>query len=105
MQEFHKTQIQAALKRYAWPGGYPLYLVTYDGGALCPSCVKSEIREIVGACGRWPHTEQGGVPSDIAQWLPLGCDVNWENPSLYCDHCGERIESAYAEDEQCDATE
>jgi hypothetical protein len=24
-------------------------------------------------------------------------DVNWENPDLYCDHCGARIESAYAE--------
>jgi hypothetical protein len=24
-------------------------------------------------------------------------DVNWEDPSLYCDHCGARIESAYAE--------
>jgi hypothetical protein len=24
-------------------------------------------------------------------------DVNWEDPDLFCDHCGNRIESAYAE--------
>jgi len=29
----------------------------------------------------------------------LGADINWENPFLYCDNCGERIESAYAEEE------
>jgi hypothetical protein len=25
-------------------------------------------------------------------------EVNWEDPDLFCDHCGARIESAYAED-------
>jgi len=24
---------------------------------------------------------------------------NWEDPELFCDHCGSRIESAYAEPE------
>jgi len=29
----------------------------------------------------------------------LASDINWEDPELFCDGCGERIESAYAEDE------
>jgi hypothetical protein len=32
-------------------------------------------------------------------WRVIGCDVNWEDPSLYCDHTGARIPSAYAEEE------
>ncbi len=28
----------------------------------------------------------------------VACDANWEDPDMFCD-CGERIESAYAEDE------
>jgi hypothetical protein len=31
-------------------------------------------------------------------WVAAGADVNWENPDLYCAHCGERIKSAYAEE-------
>ena len=31
-------------------------------------------------------------------WHIAGADINWEDPDLYCDHTGERIESAYAED-------
>jgi hypothetical protein len=27
----------------------------------------------------------------------VALEVNWENPELFCDHCGNRIESAYAE--------
>jgi hypothetical protein len=30
-------------------------------------------------------------------WRVVACDTNWEDASLYCDHSGERIESAYAE--------
>jgi hypothetical protein len=30
-------------------------------------------------------------------WRVVACDTNWEDGELYCDHSGERIESAYAE--------
>ena len=81
--------VRTALQGCAWPGGYPLYLVTGDGGALCPQCVKRELRVIIGTVR--DEDTQGG-------WYPAGVDVNWEDPALYCDHCGERIESAYGED-------
>jgi predicted amidophosphoribosyltransferase len=28
-------------------------------------------------------------------WEVIGSDVNWEDADLFCDHCGEKIESAY----------
>jgi hypothetical protein len=71
---------------YAWPGGYPLYLVTSDGGCLCPACVKSEWRNIVSA-SLTNHKSSG--------WHPAGADINYEDADLYCDHCGKQIEAAY----------
>ena len=69
---------------YVWPGGYPAYAVTSDGSSLCKTCCQSE-RELIGTT-----TGNDG-------WCVIGLGVNWEDPKLYCDHCGERIESAYAE--------
>ena len=64
------------LAEYAWPGGYPLFYLTDDeGDILCPACANKEADH------------------------PLVADVNYEDPALYCDECGNRIESAYAEDE------
>lgn len=75
---------------YAWPGGYPCYLITDDGGVLSHQAAKSEFREIVSAvlsCQR-----QSG-------WYPAAVNINYEDGELFCDHTGERIESAYAEPE------
>ncbi len=69
--------------RYAWPGGYPVFYVTNDGGALCPGCVQDELEQC--------------CDPDAHGWHVVAHDANWENPDLYCDHCSERIESAYAE--------
>ena len=71
---------------YAWPGGYPLFLVTSDGGCLCPACVKSQWRSIAGAA--LSHDINSG-------WHPEGHAINFEDPDLYCDHCGKQIEAAY----------
>lgn len=76
-------------RAYAWPGGYPLYYVTTDGGALCPKCMNTERAQIFRSTGE--GSRDG--------WAIEGQDVNWEDSSLFCDHCGDRIESAYAEDE------
>lgn len=75
---------------YAWPGGYPRYLITEDGAALSWQGCKAQFREIVSSVLS-DHTDSG--------WYPAAVDINWESPDLYCDHTGERIESAYAEDE------
>ncbi len=71
------------LAAYAWPGGYPLYYITKDGGVLCPADANMADRE--------------GLTNDERdeQWYILSADIHWEGEPLYCDHCGERIPSAY----------
>jgi hypothetical protein len=70
---------------YAWPGGYPLFAVTSDGAAICKDCCKTESRSI-------------GTTYGNDGWAIETLTVNWEDPALHCDHCSNRIESAYAED-------
>jgi hypothetical protein len=73
---------------YAWPGGYPLFYLCSDGGVLCPSCVTKERAQIFRSTHE--HSRDG--------WAITAVDANWEDPFMLCDHCGKRIESAYAED-------
>jgi hypothetical protein len=40
------------------------------------------------------------VADDSDGWLLVGDDVNYEDCSLYCDHCNEKIPSAYGEDSE-----
>lgn len=75
---------QLAANPYAWPGGYPLFAVTSDGAALCKRCCAAE-REAIGTT-----TGSDG-------WCVVAVAANWEDPALFCDHCSDRIESAYAE--------
>lgn len=79
---------------YAWPGGYPRYFVTADGCALSFKAAEAHKADILDAL-------RDGVRGD--SWMVAGCDVNWEDPDLYCDHTGKRIESAYAEDDAAEA--
>jgi hypothetical protein len=81
----------AALKAgpYAWPGGYPIFFVTADGGALSFATVWEERKIIARAI----------ADGDDAQWRVVASDVNWEDAELFDDHSGNRIESAYAEDD------
>ncbi len=82
------TQIKQAIRdRYAWPGGYPLFLVCNDGAALCVDCGRSEFQQ---------------VAVDTALGWRTGWDVaapaiNFEDADLICDHCNESIESAYGD--------
>jgi len=75
-------EVKRTLKNgpYAWPGGYPLYFLTNDGACLSFDAMRERFRE---------------EAREIA-----GVQVNWEDATLYCDHTGKRIESAYAEDDQ-----
>lgn len=79
---------QAARDKYAWPGGYPLFIIMNDGGALCIDCVRAE----------WRNVARSTVNGDNDGWRAAAADINWEDAFLHCDHCGGRIESAYAED-------
>lgn len=64
------------LPSYTIPGGYPMYYVDQFDWVLCPHCADQEQHKV-----------------------GLVYSINWEDPFLYCDNCGSRIESAYAEDE------
>jgi hypothetical protein len=75
---------QLSASPYVWPGGYPLFAITTDGACLCKDCAKTERNSI-------------GTTTGSDGWTVEALDVNWEDPDLYCDHCGARIESAYAE--------
>ena len=64
-------------RRWAWPGGYPIFYICADGGVLCSKCANKEI-------------ELTGDP----QWRIVDADINCED-ECYCDHCADPIEAAY----------
>lgn len=88
------AELDEALERgpYAWPGGYPLFFITDDGGVLSFKTVREEYDQI-----------RESIEEDLNDgWRVVAVDVNWEDPELYDDHTNERIESAYAEDDADD---
>ena len=87
-------QLKAALRygQYAWPGGYPLYFLTSDGAALSFDAVRSELAQVLQSIQN--RSNDG--------WRVVGCEINYEDNELYCDHSGERIESAHGDDDSGD---
>jgi len=72
---------------YAWPGGYPLYFITSDGAALSFKAVRENLR-----CVIW------SIKNKVSDgWRVQAMAINYEDNDLYCDHTGEKIESAYSE--------
>jgi hypothetical protein len=72
---------------YAWPGGYPLYWIMADGGALEWNVCKTERRNMLEALANGDRF-----------WRPMALVINWEDADLTCGHTGKRIESAYGRD-------
>lgn len=76
---------------YAWPGGYPMHLVTWDGEALSLEAARAEWAQVcrdtldAGKYGR-------------GDWAVLGAEINWEDDNLYCCHTGKKIECVYTPD-------
>ena len=68
---------------YAFPGGYPMFALTSDGGCLCHECCKTERESI-------------GTTTGSDGWCVTALDINYEDADLLCDHCGNLIEAAYA---------
>ena len=83
--------IKRALRngKYAWPGCYPLFFISYDGCVLSFEAVRENWREVVRSHLQASYRHSG--------WSLAAVEANWEDPELYCDHSGERIESAYAD--------
>jgi hypothetical protein len=84
------AQLRATLRngQYAWPGGYPLFFITSDGGALSFESVRKNLRNVLDSIA---HKSADG-------WRVVACEVNWEDSDLTCDDSGKRIESAYGND-------
>ena len=80
-----KATIRAG--EFAWPGMYQLYFVTSDGGALSFASARKNLRSILDSI----KTQSGDG------WRVVGCQVNYEDTSLYCDDSGEKIPAAYGE--------
>lgn len=81
------TDLKNAIRSgaYAWPGGYPLFFITDDGAALSFDSVKANLRSVL-----W------SIKNKVNDgWRVVGCDANWEDGELTCEHSGKRIESAY----------
>lgn len=70
---------------YAWPGGYPLALITSDGAALCFDCAKQEARNVF-----WSIQNRCNDG-----WRVVACDIIEESGDdgldCICDHCGKPI--------------
>jgi hypothetical protein len=73
---------------YAWPGGYPRYFITGDGCALSYAAARANRRNIIEA---FADGDARGC------WAIAGCDINWEDEALTCEHSGQVIQSAYGE--------
>lgn len=65
------------LVSYAWPGGYPIFYIDKQNNVLCPTCANREVDQL----------------QEV-----IGAGVNCEDEWLFCDECGQQIESAYRED-------
>lgn len=72
------------VSKFSIVGSYPIMHVTTRNRALCVDCVQRSITD---------HDDVMQRGESIAAH-----DMNYSNPSLDCDNCDERIESAYAED-------
>ena len=74
-------------------GSYPKFWVTAYGDVLSYAACRANALSIARSIRR--HLTRPGRD----QWTVIGVDINWEDPALFCEETGERIESAYAEDE------
>jgi len=75
---------------YAWPGGYPMYVVCSDGAALSVKSAAENFRQIA-------HSTLHGYRDE---WDCAGADINWEDAELTCAHSDESIECAYPNSEE-----
>jgi hypothetical protein len=83
------AQLRATLRagENTFPGCYPMYMITSDGGALHFACVRDNLRSVLDSIRN--KIDDG--------WRVQAVEVNYESTDLYCDHCGKLIEAAYSE--------
>ena len=81
------AQVKAALRAGAYTnlGCYPLYFVASDGCPLSFDAVRDNLASVLGG-------DDG--------WRVVAVAINYEDGELRCEHTGERIPSAYAEESE-----
>ena len=86
------AQFKAALRagEHTDVGGYPLYFVMGDGEPLSFDAARSNLREIFAAF------QSGRIRDD---WRPVSVEINYEDDDLHCAHSGQKIASAYGNEE------
>lgn len=75
---------------YIFPGGYEMHFVFSDGRACCFNCAREEFCNII----------ESMIGDYDYGWKVIATEINWEDTTLYCEHCGERIMSVYGDDEE-----
>ena len=86
-----KEQLARFFHSYSSIGGYPQFVV-WQGEAYCTDCVNENTKADIDSENH----------ENDCEWLDnqeLSPAINWEDPSLYCTQCSERIESAYADED------
>lgn len=78
---------QGHVVRFTSFGCYPVFYTAADMEPLCAVCVESR-KDLC-------------CDPEERQWFIVAHEANWEDPALFCSHCEERIESAYAETYEC----
>ena len=74
---------------FTWPGGYPLYAITSDGGCLCAQCCRAEWRNV---CDSVRNSYSDG-------WQVVAIEANYES-DIQCDNCDADIPAAYIDDDE-----
>lgn len=79
-------KLRSTLRHGQWtfPGCYPLYFITSDGGCLSFESVKENLAAVLDAIRT--GTDDG--------WRVVATEINHDGP-LYCDHSNKLIPSAY----------
>lgn len=75
----------------AWPGGYPIVLITSDGEMVSPAALLKDRSALYQALYDIRHKMHGRI---------VGADVYWEGPPIQCAYTGAEIVSAYGETEE-----
>jgi hypothetical protein len=70
-------------REFAWPGGYRLFFITADGGALSFKAVKDNFNSVIYSIRNDVNDGWKVTGLDNAEW----CD---EQP-LFCDHTNEQL--------------
>lgn len=78
------------LQAYAFPGGYPIIYYAKDMGDICPECANG------GNDAEFQNPEY----QDDEQWILVDCDIYFEGPTRFCEHCNTELESAYGDPEE-----